>query len=201
MGSTCPRYFPSSPGDFGGSFNISYHFNYCSANPDFDASSGVWQEIHSPRPVQKLIFLFPISADGRRGLFPLWDSSQSFGFYLLPSPVRRFVRATICPCAPIFTHPVTEYKHLLISILNLICYLRNWPRLSFLTAILMLIQTRGIVEIPYFSSLSGRPRDIIYIVIGRLVCFVVSHIFNVVRHTRCFKLRSKPGWFYVSQIS
>ena len=61
----------------------------------------------------ELIFLFPTSADGRRGLFPLWDSSQSFGFYLLPSPVRQFVRATICPCTPFFTHPVTKYKHLL----------------------------------------------------------------------------------------
>ena len=42
MASTCPRYFPSSPGDFGGSFNISYHFNYCSANPGFVSSPGVW---------------------------------------------------------------------------------------------------------------------------------------------------------------
>ena len=52
-----------------------------------------WHEtrVLSRRPhLQKLIFLFPISADGRRGLFPFWDSSQSFGFYLLPSPVRRF---------------------------------------------------------------------------------------------------------------
>ena len=32
-GFSCPRYFPYFPGDFGGSFNISYHFNYCSANP------------------------------------------------------------------------------------------------------------------------------------------------------------------------
>ena len=46
MGSTCPRYFPSSPGDFGGSFNIYYHFNYCPANPGFGASPGVWHEIH-----------------------------------------------------------------------------------------------------------------------------------------------------------
>ena len=45
MGSFCPRYFPSSPSDFGGSFNISYHFNYCSANPGFGASPGVWREI------------------------------------------------------------------------------------------------------------------------------------------------------------
>ena len=60
---------------------------------------------------RKLIFLFPISADGRRGLFPLCDSSQSFGFYLLSSPIRRFVWATICPCIPFFTHLITKYKH------------------------------------------------------------------------------------------
>ena len=91
----------------------------------------------------KLIFLFPISADGRRGLFPLWDSSQSFGFYLLPSPVRWFVRATICPCTPFFSHPVTKYKHLLISILTWICYLRNWPKFLFQRSVLgQLIQTR-----------------------------------------------------------
>ena len=29
------------------------------------------------------MFFNPISADGRRGLFPLWDSCQSFSFYLL----------------------------------------------------------------------------------------------------------------------
>ena len=100
--------------------------------------------IWSRRPLfQKLIFLFPISADGRRGLFPLWDSSQSFGFYLLPSPVRRFVRTTICPCTPFFTHPVTECKHLLVSILTWICYLRNWPRFFFQWSVLgLLIQTQ-----------------------------------------------------------
>ena len=93
--------------------------------------------------VPKLIFLFPISADGRRVLFLLWDSSQSFGFYLLPSPVMRFVRATICPCAPLFTHPVTKYKHLLVSILTWICYLRNWPRFLFQRSVLgLLIQIR-----------------------------------------------------------
>ena len=43
----------------------------------FTQSLGLRSRVHS------LIFLFPISADGRRGLFPFWDSSQSFGFYLL----------------------------------------------------------------------------------------------------------------------
>ena len=78
--------------------------------------------------------LFPLTEEG--GYFRFWDSSQSFGFYLLPSPVRRFVRATICPCIPFFTHPVTKYKHLLVSILTWICYLRNWPTLSLLMVIL-----------------------------------------------------------------
>ena len=73
---------------------------------------------HDDLIFQNRFFLFPISADGRRGLFPLWDSSQSFGFYLLPSPVRRFVRATICPWTSFFTHPVTKYKHLLVSIMT-----------------------------------------------------------------------------------
>ena len=108
--------------------------------------------ICSRRPrFQKLIFLFPISADERRGLFPLWDSSHSFGFYLLPSPVRRFVRATICPCTPLFTHPVIEYKHLLVSILTWICYLRNWPRFLFQRSVLgPLIQIRRNSSNPLF---------------------------------------------------
>ena len=123
MGSSCPRYLPSSPGDFGGSFNISYHFNYCSANPGFDASSGVRHEIHSPRPLSQNWFsysLFPLTEEG--DYFRFCDSSQSFGFYLLPSPVKRFVRATICPSTPLFTHPVIEYQHLSVSILTWICY-------------------------------------------------------------------------------
>ena len=60
----------SSPGDFSGSFNISYHFNYCPANPGSGSSPRAWHEI---RPIcsrrhlsSKLIFFTPISADGRR---------------------------------------------------------------------------------------------------------------------------------------
>ena len=64
--------------------------------------------------------LFLLTEEG--GYFRFWDSSQSFGFYLLPSPVRQFVRATICPCTPFFTHSVTKYKHLLVSILTWIRY-------------------------------------------------------------------------------
>ena len=64
--------------------------------------------------------LFPLTEGG--GYFHFGDSSQSFGFYLLPFHVRRFVRATICPCTPFFTHPVTKYKHLFVSILTWICY-------------------------------------------------------------------------------
>ena len=48
------------------------------------SSPGVWHETpFTETYVPKLIFFTPISADGRRGLFPLWDSSQSFSFYLL----------------------------------------------------------------------------------------------------------------------
>ena len=32
-------------------------------------------------------------------------------------------------------------------------------------------------------------------------CFVVSKIFKVAKHTRCFKLGLKPRWFYVTWIS
>ena len=83
----------------------------------------------------------PLTEEG--GHLRSWDSSQSFGFYLLPSPVWRFVRAIICPCTPFFTHPVTKYKHLLVFILTWICYLRNWPRFLFQQSVLgLLIQTR-----------------------------------------------------------
>ena len=32
-------------------------------------------------------------------------------------------------------------------------------------------------------------------------CSVASHLFSVARHARCFKLRSKCSWFYISQLS
>ena len=87
IGPSYPRYFPSSPGDSGGSFNISYHFNYCPANPGAGASPGVWREI---RPIcsrrhlsSKLIFFTPISADRRRGLFPLMEEGGYFRFGIL----------------------------------------------------------------------------------------------------------------------
>ena len=40
-------------------------------------------------PVQQLIFLLSISADGKESPLPFWGPSQSFGFSLLPSRVRR----------------------------------------------------------------------------------------------------------------
>ena len=40
-------------------------------------------------PVQQLTFLLSISADGKECPLPFWGPSQSFGFYLLPSRVRR----------------------------------------------------------------------------------------------------------------
>ena len=38
--------FRFPPGDFGGSFNISYHFNYCPTNLGSGALPGVWHEIY-----------------------------------------------------------------------------------------------------------------------------------------------------------
>ena len=40
-------------------------------------------------PVQQLIFLLSISADGKESPLPFWGPSQSFNFSLLPSRVRR----------------------------------------------------------------------------------------------------------------
>ena len=40
-------------------------------------------------PVQQLIFLSSISADGKESPLPFWGPNLSFGFYLLPSCVRR----------------------------------------------------------------------------------------------------------------
>ena len=40
-------------------------------------------------PVQLLIFLLSISADGKESSLPFWGPSQSFGFSLLPPRVRR----------------------------------------------------------------------------------------------------------------
>ena len=45
--------------------------------------------------VPKLIFFCPISAYGKKVPLPFYGSSQSFSFYLLPSPVRRFFGTTI----------------------------------------------------------------------------------------------------------
>ena len=83
----------------------------------------------------KLIFFTPISADGRRGLFPLWDSSQSFSFYLLlplsgdslgllyvPIPHSLSIRsqnANIC-WFPFWPGFVTSAE-------------RDWPRFLFLS--------------------------------------------------------------------
>ena len=52
-------------------------------------------------PVQQLVFLLSISADGKESPLPFSGPSQSFGFSLLPSCVRRLLRATRC-------HPVSH---------------------------------------------------------------------------------------------
>ena len=50
--------FRPPPGDFCGSFNISYHFNYCSTNPGFDASPrSLALDPFTTASVPKLIFL------------------------------------------------------------------------------------------------------------------------------------------------
>ena len=73
-------------------------------------------------PVQQLTFLLSISADGKESPLPFWGPSQSFGFSLLPSRVRRSARATIC-------HPVSHSfsirspsTNICFSILTWICY-------------------------------------------------------------------------------
>ena len=49
----------------------------------FTWSLGIRSRVLSRRPHLQNIFFTPISSDERKGLFPLWDSSQSFSFYLL----------------------------------------------------------------------------------------------------------------------
>ena len=95
--------FRLPPGDFGGSFNIfitsttvpqiavlvlhpefgtrfapSVHDNISLLN---SSSPGVWHETpFAATSVPKLVFFTLISADGRRGLFPLWDHLASIFF-------------------------------------------------------------------------------------------------------------------------
>ena len=45
--------------------------------------------LSATNPVQELNFLLSISADGKESPLPFWGPSQSFGFSLLPSRVRR----------------------------------------------------------------------------------------------------------------
>ena len=72
--------------------SISYHFNYCLANPGSSASPGVWHEI--PRPLtatssSKLIFFTPISADGKRGYFHFGILANHLAFIFSPCHVIR----------------------------------------------------------------------------------------------------------------
>ena len=102
MGSSCPRYFPSSPGDFGSSFNISYWLNYCSANLGFGASPGVWHEIRpicSRRPLFQNSFsftLFPLT--GRRCHFRLRILANHFAsIFFLPLSVDSLGPLSLSP--------------------------------------------------------------------------------------------------------
>ena len=45
--------------------------------------------LSATNPVQQLTFLLSISADGKESPLPFWSPSQSFGFSLLPSHIRR----------------------------------------------------------------------------------------------------------------
>ena len=45
--------------------------------------------LSATNPVQQLIFLLYISPDGKESPLPFWGPSQSFGFSLVPSRVRR----------------------------------------------------------------------------------------------------------------
>ena len=153
MGSSCPRYFPFSPSDFGGSFNISYHFNYCSANPGFDASPGVWHEIHSPQPLsQKLIILFLISADGRSSHFRLRVLANHLASIFFLPLSGDSLGLLYGPCTPLFTHPVTGVQTSVDFHFDLdLCYLRNWPRFLFQRSVLgLLIQIRRNSNNPLF---------------------------------------------------
>ena len=121
----CPRFFPLSlPGVL------------------------AWDSHLSRRPhLQNWFSFFQFPLTGRRCHFCFRDSSQSFGFYLLPYPVR----ASICPCTQLFTYSVTKYKHLLVSILTWICYLRNWLKFLFQRPVLgLLIQIRRNSTNPLF---------------------------------------------------
>ena len=56
----------------------------------------------------------------------------------------------------------------------------------------------------YTTSSSGYIYIYIYIYVychPQTDCFIVLQFFRVCRPTRCFKLVSKPGWIYISQIS
>ena len=59
-------------------------------------------------------------------------------------------------------------------------------------------------QLTNFPHSSAQPNKYIYIYIychPQTDCFIVSQLFSVARPTRCFKLRSKPWWIYVSRTS
>ena len=126
----------------------------CSRRPLFQNSSSprVWHEIRSPRPLSQNSFsfsLFPLT--GRRCHFRFKVLANHLASLFFLPLVRRFVMATICARTLFFTHPVTEYKRLLVSILTWICYLRNWPRFLFQRSVLgLLIQIRRNSSNPLF---------------------------------------------------
>ena len=86
--SSCPRYFYICPRWFSAVlFNMSYHFNYCFANPGFGAFTRSFGARFAPsvsrRPLfQKLIFFTPISAAEKRGYFHFRILANHLAFFL-----------------------------------------------------------------------------------------------------------------------
>ena len=109
IGPSCPRFssLPPTP-VISAVVSISYHFNYCPANPGSSASPGVWHEIPRPLTVtssSKLIFFTPI---------PLTEEGGYFRFGILANHL-----------ASIFFSLVTECKYLLAFTLTHILYLHS----------------------------------------------------------------------------
>ena len=59
-----------------------------SFSSSFTRSTWLWFCPHEPCPTTNFLLL-SISADGKESPLPFWGPSQSFGFSLLPSRVRR----------------------------------------------------------------------------------------------------------------
>ena len=113
----------------------SFHFLY----PEFGAR---FAPICSRRPLFQNRFsysLFPLTEEGCYFCFGILANHLASIFFL---PLSGDSLGLLYVPVP-HSLPVTEYKHLLVSILTWICYLRNWPRFLFQRSVLgLLIQIR-----------------------------------------------------------